>query len=85
VTRLPLLTRALLRLTDPHVREFVSGDLEESFAARVASDGTRRARRWSDGQALSAALQHPWQPHPANHVRGDGLMRTFLQDPSETL
>jgi putative ABC transport system permease protein len=80
VTRLPLLTRVLLRLTDPRVREFVAGDLEESFAARIASDDARLARGWSYRQALSAALQHPWRPHPANHVRGDGLMRTFLQD-----
>jgi putative ABC transport system permease protein len=80
VTRLPLLARVLLRLTDPHVREFVSGDLEESFAVRVARDGARRARGWSYRQALSAVLQHPWKPHPGTHARGDGLMRTVLQD-----
>ena len=80
MTRLPLLARVLLRLTDPRVREFVSGDLEESFAARLASDDARRARGWSYRQALSAVRQHPWKPHPANHVRGDGLMRTFMQD-----
>jgi putative ABC transport system permease protein len=80
VSRLPRLARLLLRFTDPRVREFVTGDLEESFAARIAGEGARGARRWTCGQALSAALQHPWRPGNTNYVRGDGLMRTFLQD-----
>jgi putative ABC transport system permease protein len=78
--RLPLAARLLLRLTDPRIREYLAGDLEESFAAVAGSEGLSRARRWSRRQALAAALQHPWKPVAATRPRGDGLMRTLLQD-----
>ena len=77
MTRLPLLARALLRITDPHVREFVAGDLEETYAGVANADGPERARRWAVRQALAVALQHPWRPTPR---AGDGLMRTLMQD-----
>ena len=80
MSRLPLLARVLLRLTDPAVREFLAGDLEESTAAIAAADGSSRARRWSRRQALAAVLQHPWRRARATRVKGDGIMRTFLQD-----
>lgn len=78
--KLPIAARAFLRLTDPRVREYLAGDLEEAFAALAATDGAPRARRWTVRQALAAALQHPWKPLAAARPRGDGLMRTFLQD-----
>jgi putative ABC transport system permease protein len=78
VTRLPLLARVLLRLTDPAVREFVAGDLEETFAARAAREGPRGARRWVLRQSLAAVAAHPWKPGPRH--TGDGFMRTLLQD-----
>src|SRR6185295_12718172 len=77
VMRLPIGARVLLRFTDPRVREYLAGDLEESFAALAATAGAPRARRWSVRQALAAALQHPWRPVAAARPRGDGLMRTF--------
>jgi putative ABC transport system permease protein len=80
MTDLPALARALLRLTDPRVREFITGDLEESFAAIAATEGIASARRWSYRQALAAALQQPWKPRRSTPVEGDGIMRTFLQD-----
>ena len=78
--RLPTAARVLLRFTDPRVREYLAGDLEESFAVLAATDGAPRARRWSVRQALAAALQHPWKPVAATRPRGDGLMRTLFQD-----
>jgi len=80
VTRLPLVARVLLRFTDPRVREYLTGDLEESLTTLSASDGASRARRWSVRQALAAVAQHPWKPVAASGPIGDGLMRTFLQD-----
>ena len=77
---LPLIVRALLRLTHPRVREFISGDLEESFAALSARSGRAAASRWAAREALAAALQHPWTPGHHQHRRGDGAMRTLLQD-----
>jgi putative ABC transport system permease protein len=79
MTALPLAARALLRCTDPLVREFVAGDIEEAFARIVERDGAARARRWALRQAAAAALQHPWKPSRRRHT-GDGLMRTLLQD-----
>ena len=79
MTRLPILARALLRLTDPRVREFLGGDLEEAFGARLAADGPAPARHWAVRQALAAVAQHPWRPG-ASQQRGDGFMRTLLQD-----
>jgi putative ABC transport system permease protein len=78
--RLPFAARLLLRLTDARVREYLAGDLEESFAALADLEGLSRARHWSRRQALAAALQHPWKPVAAARPRGDGLMRTLLQD-----
>src|SRR5260221_2876022 len=80
MTRLPQLARVLLRLTDPRVREFIAGDLEEAFATLAQSDGEARAERWVRRQALAAAVQHPWKPGADPHPRGDGVMRTLLQD-----
>ena len=77
---LPPLARLLLRMTDPLVREFVAGDLEEGFATMARAEGVSRARRWTTLQALAAVRQHPWQPRVAAEHRGDGLMRTLLQD-----
>jgi predicted permease len=78
MTRLPLLARVLLRLTDPGVREFVAGDLEETHRAIAVADGPLRARRWAIRQALAAVASQPWKPSPRSN--GDGVMRTLLQD-----
>lgn len=78
MTRLPLLARVLLRCVDPAVREFVAGDLEEAFIAMAGTEGPQRAARWTTRQALAAAVTHPWR-RPARR-RGDGMMRTLLQD-----
>ena len=77
---LPLAARVLLRLTDARLREFIGGDLEEGFAAMAHTDGVRRASRWATRQALAAAVQHPWTPRPDHAPRGDGFMRTLIQD-----
>jgi putative ABC transport system permease protein len=77
---LPLLARVCLALTDPAVREFVTGDLEETCAAAGIS-GRGAARRWAARQALRAMLANPWRPRRGRHrTRGDGFMRTLLQD-----
>ena len=78
MTRLPRLARLLLRFTDPAVREFVEGDLEETFAAMVARADPRGPRQWAVRQSLAAAFTHPWKPGPRH--TGDGFMRTLLQD-----
>ena len=78
--KLPIAARLLLRLTDPRVREYLAGDLEESFSVLAADEGLSSARRWSRRQALAAVVQHPWKPVAATRHRGDGLMRTLLQD-----
>jgi putative ABC transport system permease protein len=77
---LPRLARLLLRLTHPRVREFISGDLEEAFATAARRDGAPAASRWATRQAAAAALQHPWSPPRRQQTRGDGVMRTLLQD-----
>ena len=77
MSRVPLLARVLMRLTDPAVREFVEGDLEETFAAMATRD-PRGARRWVVRQSLAAVAAHPWKPGPRH--TGDGFMRTLLQD-----
>ena len=79
MTPLPLAARALLGCTDPLVREFVAGDIEEAFARIAGRDGIQSARRWALRQAAAAVLQHPWKPSRSHHS-GDGLMRTLLQD-----
>ena len=82
MTTLPWLARVLLRLTDPRVREFLAGDLEEAHARLAEAEGPARARAWARRQAAAAALQHPWNPRHrrARAAQGDGLMRTLLQD-----
>jgi putative ABC transport system permease protein len=77
---LPLAARVLLPLVDPRVREFIVGDLEEAFAAKARADGGGRAARWVVRQALAAVAQHPWRPGHPRESRGDGFMRTLLQD-----
>ena len=83
---LPLAARALLRLTDPAVREFIEGDLNEAFDARVERGaGTANhfsdARRWAVRQAFRAAVTSPWRPRrDARFTRGDGFMKTLVQD-----
>jgi putative ABC transport system permease protein len=77
---LPLAARLLLRLTHARVREFIEGDLEESFAAMAVRDGRAAAARWATRQALAAAMQHLWTPNGRHRHRGDGVMRTLLQD-----
>jgi putative ABC transport system permease protein len=78
--RLPLLARILLRMTDPRVREFLTGDLEEACAAFAAGGDAGRVRTWCIRQALAAIAHHPWHPVRSGEGRGDGLMRTFFQD-----
>src|SRR5262249_25899397 len=80
VSMLPGFTRLLLRLTDPALREFVAGDMEESFPSVAAAAGDARARSWSRRQAAAAVAQHPWRPAARVRHRGDGVMRTLLQD-----
>ena len=78
MTGLPLAARVLMRFVDARVREFVTGDLEEATAAIAATEGPGRAARWATTQAVAAVLTHPWRPSP--RTRGDGVMRTLLQD-----
>ena len=80
MTTLPWAARALLTLVDPRVREFIGGDLEEAYVAAAAAAGRSRARQWVVRQACSAAVPQPWRPGRHNTPRGDGLMRTLLQD-----
>src|SRR5215510_10910799 len=80
MTVLPLAARLLLRFTDPRVREFISGDLEEAFVTAADAEGRTRATRWVVRQALTAAMQHPWRRGHVAQSRGDGFMRTFWQD-----
>lgn len=77
---LPRLARMVLRLCDPRVREFIVGDLEEGRAEVAKAEGEPCAARWATRQALAAALHYPWRPRRGSHARGDGLMRTLLQD-----
>ena len=78
---LPLTARALLRLIDPAVREFIEGDLSEAFDTRLARGNARDARRWAVAEAGRAVLTSPWRPRSRRgHARGDGFMKTLLQD-----
>jgi putative ABC transport system permease protein len=76
---LPRAARALLRLVDANVREFIAGDLAESFADRAATD-PRAARRWVRAQAFRAVIESPWRPRRPVYARGDGFMRTLVED-----
>lgn len=80
MNRLPLAARVLLSLVDPRVREFIGGDLEEAFVAMARSDGRAGAARWVTREAFAAVAQHPWKPGVDRAPRGDGFMRTLLQD-----
>src|SRR5690242_6840417 len=80
MSALPWPARVLLRLTDPRVREFIGGDLEEGFAERSRCDGAASAARWVTRQAWAGAVQHPWKPGATSGRQGDGFMRTLLQD-----
>ena len=83
----PRLARALLeRLVAEPEREFLIGDLEEAFRARLAGgESVRQARRWYWRAALAsiAALRErdpqPYRPRTTKQ-RGDGLMRNVLRD-----
>ena len=83
----PRLARALLRhLLPARDREFLIGDLEESFASRMAAGGdARAARRWYWRTALASIAslrerEHDWQPRAARRLKGDGVMRNILRD-----
>ena len=53
----------LLRMTDPRVREFVAGDLEEGFATMARAEGvSRRAAMEPRARRSPPCAQHPWQP-----------------------
>jgi putative ABC transport system permease protein len=87
----PGAARALLAISLPRAeREFVIGDLEEAFAARVAAGMTvAAARRWYWRAALSsvAAFRRPRRSSVdlrndlrGPHSRGDGFMSNVLRD-----
>jgi putative ABC transport system permease protein len=83
----PRLARALLTLLLPREeREFVIGDLEETFAARIASGTSAgKARRWYWRTALSS-IGTLRGPDPAERQptfekrKGDGVMRNLIRD-----
>jgi putative ABC transport system permease protein len=83
----PRLARALLAVLVPRAeREFVIGDLEETFAARIAA-GTPpgAARRWYWRAALSnistMRRRDPSDRQPTVKTRrGDGVMRNLIRD-----
>lgn len=83
----PAIARALLRrLLPSRDREFLIGDLEEMFAAKIAGGtGVKAGRRWYWGAALAAIAslrrrERVWQPRPARRPRGDGVMKNILRD-----
>jgi predicted permease len=81
--RPPLLARSLLRLAVPAAhREFVTGDLNETFNELAGRIGARRARRWFWREALIAACTR-W-PRAASPVQapptGDSPVQTLFQD-----
>jgi putative ABC transport system permease protein len=97
--RPPRLARLLISASLPNPdREFVLGDLEEQFARRAASDGSRRAVRHYWTQALgiawhARAIRHRLPSAPARrrvemwHLSADvrlGL-RTIARSPSYSL
>ncbi|HXT71338.1 MAG TPA: ABC transporter permease [Vicinamibacterales bacterium] len=86
----PRLARALLRhLLPAREREFLIGDLEESFEAKL-NDGVKPgpARRWYWRAALAsiAALrerEEDWQPRhqpQPQRPKGDSVMKNILRD-----
>lgn len=75
------LARWLLKLVDPAIREFVAGDIDEGCSRIHGQQGPAAARRWASRQAALAVLSNPWRPRRSlSDVKGDGLMRTLLQD-----
>jgi putative ABC transport system permease protein len=83
----PRLARALLRhLLPARDREFLIGDLEESFAARTARGSSlRAARRWYWRTALAsiASLRErepAWTGPAERRQKGDSTMRNILRD-----
>ena len=83
----PRLARALMaRLLPERDREYLLGDLEETFHARATGpEGVRRARRWYWRAALASltALRQrdpaEWHP-PVERIKGDSAMRNILRD-----
>lgn len=80
----PRLARALLHLCVPaEHREFVAGDLAETFADVATREGIGRARRWY-WREVFIALFTRWPRahfHQAAPLReGDSSMQTFFQD-----
>ena len=66
-------------------REFLLGDLDETFASdAVPRYGLRRARLWYWRQALAAALAHGSRPVVVQQPsrKGDNAMQSLLQDMS---
>lgn len=78
----PWLSRLALRFVQREVAEFIAGDLEEEFAARVARDGALRARAWHFNQALRAMVFVPRRIGRRDVAprKGDGFVRTLFQD-----
>jgi putative ABC transport system permease protein len=79
MSALPVLARWLLALVDPNVREFVAGDLEETFR----TDTRPRARVHAVIEALHAVATNPRRPalRSLDDARkGDSIMRTVIQD-----
>jgi putative ABC transport system permease protein len=78
----PPLARWLLKLVDPAIREFLAGDIDEGCDRIHRQRGAAAARRWAARQAAFAVLLNPWRPRRtlSDTVKGDGLMRTLLQD-----
>jgi predicted permease len=75
--------RLLLVLAVPAAhREFVTGDLNETFERMAARDGVRTARRWYWREALIAVFTR-WLQSPVvsnRPARGDSPVHTLLQD-----
>ncbi|HYN06373.1 MAG TPA: ADOP family duplicated permease [Vicinamibacterales bacterium] len=83
----PWLARALMGLLLPREeREFLIGDLEETFEARVAAGAkVRTARRWYWRAALTSITTMGRRDRLARDLRlerrrGDGLMKNLLRD-----
>jgi macrolide transport system ATP-binding/permease protein len=82
-TNPPAIAAWLVRFRVPVAdREFVLGDLDEGFQARVHRYGAAAARRWYWREALMVWLAR-WnhlKPTDEPAFRGDGIMQTLFQD-----
>jgi predicted permease len=81
--RPPLLARAIVSLVVPSAhREFIAGDLIETFEDIAAREGRRRARRWYWRQSIAAALTRwPRSATPFSQpIHGDSLVQALMQD-----